>query len=338
MKRLTLTAADIQKIQGLLAETTKSHTSVTDSQFLNQAGAIAAELPRCVRNFINDFRFSEPSDGAAIISGYPVDDSRIGKTPEHWKSNREISPTLFEDMLLILYGSLLGDVFCWGTEQGGHIIQEVIPIKSHRLSQMSTGSEQQIWWHTEDAFHPYTSDYVGLMCLRNPERVATTFACVDQFELDPKIVEILFQSRFVIRPVESHQETNNQEVVATGSAEGTYQRIREMNSNPTKISVFYGHPGRPYLRIDPYFMDSPDDPQDRHALEELVKTAEANLKEVFLEPGDCCLIDNYKAVHGRRPFAGRYDGTDRWLKRVNITRDLRKSRCSREHANSRIIL
>lgn len=35
-------------------------------------------------------------------------------------------------------------------------------------------------------------------------------------------------------------------------------------------------------------------------------------------PGDLTLIDNDVAVHGRIPFRPRYDGTDRWLKRVLI--------------------
>jgi alpha-ketoglutarate-dependent taurine dioxygenase len=56
-----------------------------------------------------------------------------------------------------------------------------------------------------------------------------------------------------------------------------------------------------------------------------------------LEPGDVCFIDNFKAVHGRRAFKARYDGHDRWLKRVNITRDLRKSRAEREAPTSRVI-
>jgi len=39
-------------------------------------------------------------------------------------------------------------------------------------------------------------------------------------------------------------------------------------------------------------------------------------------------------VHGRKPFTARFDGTDRWLKRVCITRDLRKSRDARAHSTS----
>ena len=37
-----------------------------------------------------------------------------------------------------------------------------------------------------------------------------------------------------------------------------------------------------------------------------------------LAPGEILLVDNDVAVHGRVPFRARYDGTDRWLKRVNI--------------------
>jgi len=43
-------------------------------------------------------------------------------------------------------------------------------------------------------------------------------------------------------------------------------------------------------------------------------------------------------VHGRRAFKARYDGRDRWFKRMSITRDLRKSRESRTDAASRVIL
>ncbi|KOV84203.1 hypothetical protein ADL01_08735 [Streptomyces sp. NRRL WC-3618] len=45
---------------------------------------------------------------------------------------------------------------------------------------------------------------------------------------------------------------------------------------------------------------------------------EENLVGVPLEPGMRCFIDNYRAVHGRASFQARYDGTDRWLKRVSI--------------------
>lgn len=340
MNRLILAEADSRSLKGLLDELQGEYGSVADPRFLVQCATLASELPRSVRQFLNDFRHSEPSAGAALISGHRVDDARIGKTPEHWKHAHGERRTLPEDMLLVLYGSLLGDVFCWGTEQGGHIVQEVIPIKSHEQSQMSTGSQQTIWWHTEDAFHPFTSDYVGLMCLRNPQRAATTIACIDEVRLDPEVIEVLFQKRFIIHPVESHRRySDNEDENGQSGDESLYRRIREMTEHPERTSVLYGDPRSPYLRIDPYFMDIPEgDAEARGALDALAAAVEGSLREFVLEPGDCCLIDNYKAVHGRRPFRAKYDGTDRWLKRVNITRDLRKSRAARASDNSRIIL
>lgn len=38
------------------------------------------------------------------------------------------------------------------------------------------------------------------MCLRNPDRVPTTFASIDAIQLDQKSKETLFEPRFVIRP------------------------------------------------------------------------------------------------------------------------------------------
>jgi alpha-ketoglutarate-dependent taurine dioxygenase len=56
-----------------------------------------------------------------------------------------------------------------------------------------------------------------------------------------------------------------------------------------------------------------------------------------MESGDFCFLDNYRVVHGRKPFKARHDGTDRWLKRVNVVRDLRKSRTARQSAMARTI-
>jgi alpha-ketoglutarate-dependent taurine dioxygenase len=90
--------------------------------------------------------------------------------------------------------------------------------------------------------------------------------------------------------------------------------------------------------LDPYFMDVEQlDPQSREAFEALVAAIDANIKGVVLRQGDTCFIDNFRAVHGRNPFKARFDGKDRWLKRVNVTRDLRKSRSARPSTESRIL-
>ena len=111
-----------------------------------------------------------------------------------------------------------------------------------------------------------------------------------------------------------------------------------MNALPQELSVLFGNPESPYIRIDPYFMDRDQlDPERRDALDAIVRMLDATLQDLVLKPGDIVFIDNYRTVHGRRPFKARYDGYDRWLKRVNITNDLRKSRDARRASTERLI-
>jgi hypothetical protein len=69
----------------------------------------------------------------------------------------------------------------------------------------------------------------------------------------------------------------------------------------------------------------------------VVKQLEANLEDVVVHAGEVLFIDNFRAVHGRRPFQAAYDGTDRWLKKLVLSRDLRSSRALRTSAGSRIL-
>lgn len=339
MNRLYLTGEECDSIRALLNDLKTRYRSVEDPHFLRYASAFAHELPRRVRVFLNDFKLSECAPGICLISGYPINDRKIGKTPAHWKDKPEDSPTLDEELLIALFGSLLGDLFGWATEQVGRIVHEVFPIKENENKQISTSSEQTIWWHTEDAFHAYSADYLGLFCLRNPDGVATTYASIDMVELPPEQVRILFEPRFVIRPDISHQESNGDQANGhAGAVEAARLMIRQMNERPQKVPVLFGNPQSPYLRIDPYFMDPPlGDEEAQQALAKLIKSVDEVLTSLVLQPGDCCFIDNLRTVHGRMPFKARYDGTDRWLKRINVTKDLRKSRSARLECSSRII-
>src|SRR5262249_2001380 len=153
MWRLELTDDEIKSLKSLITEVAAEHMTVEDVDFLNNACLYAHELPRRIRSFLNDFRLKEPSSGVCIISGFPVNFAAIGPTPTHWKWKSDSRSTLHEQILLILHGSLLGDLFGWATQQDGHLVHDVFPIKEHENDQLGTGSEQMLWWHTEDAFH-----------------------------------------------------------------------------------------------------------------------------------------------------------------------------------------
>lgn len=340
MNTLLLTASECDSIQSLLDEITSQYTSVEDEKLLKDIPVFAHELPRRLRTFLNDFKVLELPSGACMIRGYPVDSSRIGPTPEHWQNKPKLSPALREEILLMLFGALLGDAIGWVTQQNGHLVHDVMPIKGLEQEQLGTGSEELLWWHNEDAFHPYRGDYIAMLCLRNPDQVATTMACIDDVTLTDEQLRILFSPHFTIHPDFSHQEKNRGkgEIVASeDSLRSAYNRIHQMNTAPQKIAVLYGDVSSPYIRIDPYFMDQVEDEAVQSALNVLINSLEAALIDVAMQPGDFLFIDNFKAVHGRRPFKARYDGNDRWLMRINVTKDVRKSRDARPSCRSRII-
>lgn len=342
MSKIVLTPEEIAEIRPLLGGLAARYGSAENEEFLNEADVIAHDLPRRVRKAVREFRLFEPEGALLVVSGYPIDEEKIGPTPVHWKQHGPENDTVEEDMLLVLLGSLLGEPIAWSTQQDGRVVHDILPIKGHEQEQLGSGSEVLLTWHVEDAFHPYRGDYLGMMCLRNPDRVPTTFAPISKVKLTPDQVSVLTSPHFTIRPDESHLPKNRgngnghpPEVEAV--LERAYSKIEQMWSSPEKIPVFFGDPKVPYIRLDPYFMDPPEDPAARAAFEDLTRSIDQALEDQVLEPGDFCFIDNFQAVHGRKPFKARYDGRDRWMKRINVVRDLRKSRDSRLSAASRVL-
>jgi Fe(II)/alpha-ketoglutarate-dependent arginine beta-hydroxylase len=334
---VTLNAEENSSVCALLGDLAARYPSAEEPEFLAQAAVFAHALPLRVRQALNEFRLFEPAAAICRIGGYPIDDREIGPTPAHWKERQRRCPAVKEEILLVLMGSLLGDVIAWSTQQDGAVIHDIAPIRSHEHEQLGSGSAEELTWHTEDAFHPFRGDYLGMMCLRNSDRVPTTSAAVDVSSLDAATIDLLFEPHYTIRPDKSHLRKHRVDPVNGLAVDGAHDRIEEMNTRPEKIAVLFGSRESPYCRLDPYFMDPPDEPAAREALQRLIALVDSLLENLVIEPGEVCFIDNFKAVHGRRPFAARFDGTDRWLKRINITRDLRRSRAGRPAPESRVL-
>jgi len=323
-----MTPEEIAEARLLLDELADSYGSAENQAFLDEADVIAHDLPRRIRQALRRFRLFEPDDALMVVSGWPIDEEKIGPTPVHWKQHTPENDTRAEDILLVLLGSLLGEPIAWSTQQDGRVVHDILPIRGHEQEQLGSGSEVLLTWHVEDAFHPYRGDYLGMMCLRNPDRVPTTFAPISKVK--------------ITRPDESHLPKNR------GAGNGhspeeeevlqrAYRKIEQMWHEPERIPVLFGDPKAPYIRLDPYFMDPPEDSVARSTFDDLTRQVDAALEDQVLEPGDFCFIDNFQAVHGRKSFKARYDGRDRWLKRINVVRDLRKSRESRLSAASRVL-
>ncbi|MFI9324911.1 TauD/TfdA family dioxygenase [Kitasatospora aureofaciens] len=284
---------------------------------LEQADTIRAEaqrLPVGVRQFLVASRGAE--DALIRVANLPVDDNLV-PTPGSWQIAQKEGAAVREELVLLLIASVLGDPFAWTHQQGGRLVHDVCPAKGQENSLTSASSEQQLTLHTEDVFHACRGDYVALMCLRNPDAVGTTVSTLDAVDFAEPLRRVLQEDRFRFFPDDSHH------VVPTHTSENP----SALEERPYEVaSVLFGPADSPYLRIDADFTDSlPDDAEARRSLDAAAGLLAQAADRVVLNPGEAVFIDNYLTVHGRDTFTPRYDGTDRWLKRTSVARDLRRA-------------
>lgn len=225
----------------------------------------------------------------------------IPPTPLH---DEEI-PVLREPLVALVdrtlrYGKLVG----YKQEQEGKLIQHIFPKRKNEAQQISGSSRVQLALHTESAFHPYKPDYVVLMCLRGDPAAATTFANVDDIvsQLEGEFIEELMKEQFITRIDDSFRTHGEPDV--------------EM-----LLPILTWNPDCWHLTYDEAFMVGTT-PKAIHALERLREAIDQAVQEVTLAAGDILVIDNKTTVHGRRPFTPRYDGTDRWLLRALVRKEL----------------
>ena len=192
----------------------------------------------------------------------------------------------------------------YAQEQGGKLVQHIFPKKKNEEQQISGSSKVQLALHTETAFHPYLPDHVLLFCLRGDDSAATTFALVDDIvnHLDAKTVELLTAPMY------------------TTSIDDSFRTNGEPDEEVVMPILRHGERGWEMVYDDALMRGT--NPAAEYSLKELCATVAVCTQEVVLASGDVMVIDNKKAIHGRKPFKARYDGTDRWLLRVLTRREL----------------
>jgi L-asparagine oxygenase len=280
-----------------------------------QAHSLARRLPERLLEFLYEFQLTEPA-GGLVVRGFPINDAEIGPTPTQWRDAVLRTSTIVYERYLLLLASALGEVFAFQALQDGRLIQDLLPIPGQEDEKNGNSSRSLLDLHTEDAFHPNRCDYLGLLCLRNVDSIPTSYADFAPSAVPPEVLEVLFKPRFIIEPDASHGLPDK--------------------SEPT--ALLWGARARPYLQVDDGFTHPlPGDTAAGEAFTALMAALAATERAITLRPGEVVIIDNHLAVHGRRPFKARYDGTDRWLKRASVTRDLRRSRALRDTPDSRLL-
>lgn len=349
--RISLDEDDVAIAERIIADLDATGSAIEEPAFLQDIAIAAQELPRRLREGLVRFKLQERWP-VCLVDGLRIDGGAIGPTPRDSMDKAAKARTRRQDIYLMLCCHLLGEAVAYATEHEGHLIHDVLPIAGNEGRQRGNSTDA-LHWHIEHAFHPQRMDYVALLCLRNDDQVATTFGFVDRLQIDDATRQALAQPAFPYIPDNGNRADGSnrlgQEGAGHGPADGerglvaelvrrSYAGIQRMLEQPPRVPALFGGPALPYLRIHPHYVDDfGADGPSREAFDRLKAAIDGALEEVVLSPGQLLLIDNYRAVHGRRSIPGHYDGTDRWLKRAFVVRDLRKTRHLRISPADRVI-
>lgn len=233
-----------------------------------------------VSTFIMFIAIERFADSSGLSGPGPTPDWFVEVDPDYNVNDAQI--------LHGIYVSLIGEAIGFTSQRNGRIYNNLIPFRGlESVANSSSGSSLDFGFHVEDAFHPARADYLGLVCMRNEERAATTVSCVEGVILTEEEKEALYSPRFRI----SHNPIHPTNAVIDEHCQ----------------SVLFGHLDRPYVRINAASMNIEEyEGIERQALEKPLPHFANNLVALVLQTGDCVFVDNYRCVHARDAFKAKF--------------------------------
>lgn len=204
--------------------------------------------------------------------------------------------------------ALMGVARAWGRpygywqEQGGSLVQNIFPIKTTENDQISSSSKKPLEMHTETAFHPWLPHYVILLCLRGDTNAGTTFVDLEELitHLTKREIDLLHQPIF------------------RTSIDMSFLNNKQLDKS-IMMPILYNNGTS--IKYDRNLMKS-DDVDGMQVLVKLADLVEKLKVTYYLRAGQMAVIENWRTIHGRTEFTPRYDGTDRWLKRVLVRKSM----------------
>lgn len=304
---------------GAVIDASAHHESLrrfVDSLGTQDAALVFHELPRELRGPVVEFAATPNDDGVLLIRGLPTHPD-APPTPTAVEA-RSATSNPFSEFWLAVFASAVGFPIGYLQEQGGSLIQNVVPTQSGENKISSESSSVSLGFHTEMGFHPYGPDHLLLSCIRSDHDATARTAVASSRHLASRLssrsLALLFEPLY--RPGIDF---------SFGSPNGTC-------GNGPVMPVFYGDPADPYLNFD-QDLEVALTGEAQVALNELRQVSADVARWVVLRPGDLLIIDNRRAAHARSPFRARYDGSDRWLQRMCVVRDPAPSAAHRRSAS-----
>ncbi|MEU9782992.1 TauD/TfdA family dioxygenase [Streptomyces phaeochromogenes] len=289
------------------------HPLVDTPQWLSAALNASSLLPRTLLHALRAFRHDPGPQGTLLLRGLPVvAGEQLPPTPGVPNSVEPVPTTAAAVIATVMLQ--LGEVIAFRNEKHGHLVQNVVPVPGHEVSQSNAGSVL-LELHIENAFHANRPDYVGLLSIRE-DPTGDAKLCTSSIRralplLDADVLQVLAEPRFRTDAPPSF-----------GARDGDGDGARSVHP------ILQGDLADPNVVVD----FAATHPQD-----DMAKIAMAALRDAFvttmsahrLQVGDLAVVDNRVTVHGRTSFVPRYDGSDRWMERVYAHLDNRRSRVDR---------
>ncbi|MGV9560160.1 TauD/TfdA family dioxygenase [Streptomyces sp. NPDC003401] len=302
---LELTGEERVDLAALVRRLTRAEPALVDDPgWRIRARRASCGLPERLSGALRDFSHDAGPDGTLTLSNLPLSPDPLPPTPTVRDSVERVATT--PAALAMLLGSALGTVVAYRNEKQGAMVQNVVPVPALADSQ-SNGGSVRLEFHTENAFHPHRPDYVGLLCLRpaHEDLVGTQVASIRRALalINEETRAVLHEPRFLTE------------------APPSFRSAGPSDPGP----VLDGAPEDPDICVDFHATSGLDENAEK-SLAQLREALWAVRTDVVLRPGDMIFVDNRIVVHGRVAFSPRYDGADRWLHRVFVHLDHRRSR------------
>lgn len=275
--------------------------------FCREARSAARRLPDRLAEVLWAFADDGSPTGATVVRG-----AELGAVPDTPPDNRQgLGGTTLLARQQAILGHALGEMVAYEGEGCGHLLQDMVPNRALAYAQQSQGSRVELEAHTEQCFSELRPDYVTLGCLRgDPHAVTYSLPATTLFaHLSPGALAELRQPLWTT-------------AVDASFGDGLGDPVRG------PFPILSGDAGDPVLLVDRDLMQGTT-VSARSMLGEVLRVYVEYRHAHVLEPGDILVLDNLRAMHGRSAFAPRFDGTDRFVTRGFVVRDLRRSRFAR---------
>jgi L-asparagine oxygenase len=246
-----------------------------------------------------------------VISNLPVSDRP--KTPDDNRSH--IGETTTLATIQAICNESLGYMVAYEAEGAGRLFQDMVPARASTRTQTSLSSAVELEVHTEQAFSALRPDYLSLACLQGDPNARTyIFRARDiLLSVDGQTVQMLRAPLWTTRVDESFRV-------------GAHQFIDGDLRGP--LPIISGASDDPFMILDQDLMSGIDAEAQR--LLEFISELYVRKREAYvLSPGQLLILDNDRVAHGRSNFTARFDGTDRFIIRSFVVRDLARSRHAR---------